>query len=187
MSNNASQQYLTQQIMTASPAALMQMLYEKAINSLKEAIKAIEDNQIEARWKANSRVMEIISHMQGTLNMEKGGEIAKNLDRLFTYILSRLPRIDFKNDAQVAREIISLLEPLCASWQELAAQGDKPQREAVRLAEELAAKAPSRPAAQSAPLSSTQQPKDATARAGYGSTARPAAPPDDGKRIVLSA
>jgi flagellar protein FliS len=186
MSNNASQQYLTQQIMTASPAALMQMLYEKAINSLKEAIKAIEDNQIEARWKANSRVIEIVSHMQGTLDMEKGGEIAQNLDRLFAYILSRLPRIDFKNDAQVAREIIGLLEPLRASWQELAAQGDKPQREAARIAEEIATKAPAQSVARIA-LPASQQPNAVAPRTGYGSSARPTAAPDDGKRIVLSA
>lgn len=182
MPNAASQQYLTQQIMTASPAALTHMLYEKAINSLKEAIKAIEDNQIEARWKANSRVMEIIAHMQGTLDMEKGGDIAKNLDRLFGYILSRLPRIDFKNDAQVAREIIGLLEPLRASWQELAAQGDQPQREAARVAEQMAAQSSAKPAA-----AQIKPAAPAASRAGYGSTARPAAPVDDGKRIILSA
>ena len=182
MSIPASQQYLTQQIMTASPAALMQMLYEKAISSLKEAIKAIEDNQIEARWKANSRVMEIVSHMQGTLDMEKGGEIAKNLDRLFGYILSRLPRIDFKNDAQVAREVIGLLEPLRASWAELAAQGDKPQREAAKLAEQFAAH-PAAPPAGAMPAAPPP-----AGRPGYGSSARPAAPPpDESKRIVLSA
>ncbi len=179
MSNTASQQYLTQQIMTASPAGLMQMLYDKAINCLKEAVKAIEENDIEARWKANSRAMEIVSHMQTTLDMDKGGEISKNLDRLFSYILSRLPRIDFKNDVQVAREVISLLEPLRDSWRELAAQGDKPQREAQRVAGEIAATKPAAPA--------PQQAATTAARAGYGVTARPVAAPDDGKRIVLSA
>jgi flagellar protein FliS len=184
MPNAASQQYLTQQVMTASPATLMQMLYDKAIGSLREAIQAIENNEIEARWKANSRALEIVSHMQGTLDMEKGGEIAKNLDRLFAYILSRLPRIDFRNDVQVAREVIGLLEPLRDSWRELAAQGDKPQREAARIASEFAA----RPAASAmaAPNQSAPQPSPA-ARGGYASTARPAAPQDDGKRITLSA
>ena len=43
MSNSASQHYLTQQIMTASPAALMQMLYEKAIGSLQYGFRLIED------------------------------------------------------------------------------------------------------------------------------------------------
>ncbi|HEY4135467.1 MAG TPA: flagellar export chaperone FliS [Alphaproteobacteria bacterium] len=187
MSNAASQHYLTQQIMTASPATLVQMLYDKAIGSLKEAIKAIEENEIEARWKANSRAIEIIAHMQGTLDMEKGGEISKNLDRLFGYMLSRLPRVDFRNDAQAAREVIGLLEPLRDSWRDLAAQGDKPQREAARVSAEIAAapvaKAPvsmaaAQPVAQAA----------ASSRGGYASTARPTARPDgDGKRIVLSA
>ena len=186
MSNAASQQYLTQQIMTASPAALMHMLYDKAINSLREAIQAIENNEIEARWKANSRALEIVSHMQGTLDMEKGGEIAKNLDRLFAYILSRLPRIDFRNDAQVAREVIGLLEPLRDSWRELAAQGDKPQREAARIAGEMAARpavTPANPPPVPAPMPASMT----SGRPGYANTARPTGPADDGKRITLSA
>lgn len=145
MSMSASQHYLTQQIMTASPAMLVFMLYDKAIASLKEAIAAIDEGRIEARWRANARALEIVAHLQGTLDLDKGGEIARNLDRLYGYMMMRLPKVDLRNDAQVAREVIGLLEPLRDSWRELANQGDKPMREAQRIAAELAAKPPAAP------------------------------------------
>ncbi len=118
--NDNIAKYLTQQVMTAPPAKLVFMLYDKAILSLKEAIAAIEAGNIEARWKANKRAYEIISHMWSTLDVESGGEIAENLDRLFSYMLSRLPDVDFKNDPAPAQEVIGLLEPLRQAWQQLA-------------------------------------------------------------------
>lgn len=106
--------------MTASPAKLVSMLYDKVSLSLKEAISAIDSGDIEARWRANARAMEILSHMWSTLDVEKGGEIAQNLDSLFSFMLSRLPEVDFRNDPAPAREVIELLEPLRQSWNELA-------------------------------------------------------------------
>jgi flagellar protein FliS len=114
--------YLTQEVMTASPAKLVSMLYDKVTLSLKEAIAAIESGDIEARWRANARAMEILTHMWSTLDVDKGGEIAHNLESLFSFMLSRLPEVDFRNDPEPAREVIELLEPLRTSWRELAKQ-----------------------------------------------------------------
>ena len=112
--------YQTQALMTASPAQLVAMLLEKATASLNEAIAAIESGQIEDRWRANRRAMEIINHLDLTLDMDRGGEIAENLRSLYSFALRRLADVDFKNDAEAAREVIKLLEPMLASWRELA-------------------------------------------------------------------
>lgn len=118
--NSDVSKYLTQEVMTASPAKLVSMLYDKVVLSLKEAVVAIEAGDIETRWKANKRATEILTHMWSTLDVEKGGEIAQNLDSLFSYMLSRLPDVDFRNDSAAAQEVMELLEPLRASWRELA-------------------------------------------------------------------
>ncbi len=142
MTRNASQEYLTQQIMTASPAMLVFMLYDKAISSLMEAVTAIKNDDIDTRWRTNRRAMEIVYHMQATLNMELGGEVSENLDRMFSYILLRLPEVDLNNDPKPAHEVISLLEPLRASWQELVNRGEEPAREAARIAAEAGNRKP---------------------------------------------
>ncbi len=107
--------------MTGDPATLVAMLYDKAVSCLKAAVQAIHSNDIETCWKNNHRAQEIINHLFMTLDLEKGGEVASNLEALYGYMLLRLPDVDVNNDARVAEEVIELLEPLRVSWNELAA------------------------------------------------------------------
>lgn len=137
MTSNPSQQYQIQQIMTASPAMLVFLLYDKAIGCLKEAIRAVEAGEIEARWKANGRAMEIIEHLQVTLNHDAGGKIAQNLDKIYTTLLNELPKVDLKNDPSPARTAITLLEPLRESWRLLASRGEDTARQAAQAAAEI--------------------------------------------------
>ncbi len=134
MASHPSQQYQTQQIMTASPAMLVFMLYDKAINCLKEAVRAIEAGEIETRWKANGRAMEIVEHLRATLNMDAGGEISQNLDQLYGALLRELPKVDLNNDPGPARKAIHLLEPLRDSWRALADMGEEATRQAAQAA-----------------------------------------------------
>lgn len=115
--------YLNQQVLTASPSKLVYMLYDRAISSLREAIAAIEAGEIEKRWKANNRAMEIVQHMWATLNIDDSGEIGDNLNKLLPYMMLRLPDVDLHNDPEPAREVIILLEPLRDAWRQIALNG----------------------------------------------------------------
>ncbi len=120
MTQDALKQYKDQNIMLSSPVKLVSMLYNEAIQQLNIAIQSIEEGAIEARWRANTKCMEIIYHMLITLDQERGGDIAAQLEQLFTYILRRLPEVDAKNNAQAAKDVINLLTPLAESWRILA-------------------------------------------------------------------
>lgn len=100
--------------------ALVAMLYDKAISCLKAAVQALHGKRIEARWQYNRQAQDIINHLFRMLDLDKGGEMASNLEALYTYMLLRLPDVDIKNDARAAEEVIELLEPLRASWKDLA-------------------------------------------------------------------
>ncbi len=123
MDQKATAAYKTQEIMTASPARLVAMLFDRAIASLNEAIEAIKAGDIERRWNANRRAIEVVAHLAMTLDMEKGGQIAQNLDQLYRFVLSLLPQIDLRNDVRPAEDAIRILEPLRVSWHELSGQG----------------------------------------------------------------
>ena len=118
--NRELRSYGPEQVMAADPVTLVAMLYDKAVLSLKAAVQAIHKDEIEVRWKNSHRAREIINHLFTTLDLEKGGEIASNLEALYAYMLQRLLDVDVKNDARAAEEVIELLEPLRASWSELA-------------------------------------------------------------------
>lgn len=186
--NQAHKVYLQQQVMTASPAKLVQMLYDHAIDSLKEAIKAIEENDIERRWKSTSKASEIITHLWTTLDMEGGGDISKNLDQLFAFMIMKLPEVDFKNNPEPARHVITLLEPLRNAWKELAdkmseqemaqalADARNQQPQPTESSAQPSPAAPSAPAPQAASPAQPQQPVPPTypgPKGGYGSAPAP--------------
>jgi flagellar protein FliS len=127
VTDTASQHYRNQELMTASPARLVVMLYDRAIQSLNEAIKAIADGDIQRRWKANKNASEIITHLAMTLNFEEGGQIALNLNDLYRFMLRTLVNVDVRNDPQPARDVIKLIEPLRESWDQLAKGVDSGQ------------------------------------------------------------
>jgi flagellar protein FliS len=120
--------------MSASPAKLVAMLYDRAISLLTDAIGGIEAGDAERRWRANKKATEVICHLWETLDMERGGEVAANLHQLYGFMLKRLLVVDIENNAAAAREVIQLLEPLRRSWHDMAkadAAGDKPSADAA--------------------------------------------------------
>lgn len=112
--------YQSQQVMGASPVKLVAMLYDRTIASLREAVIAIGEEDIQRRWTSNNRAVEIITHLWSTLDTDQGGEISENLSQLYRFMLTRLLDVDMKNDPAAAEEVIQLLEPLRKSWHELA-------------------------------------------------------------------
>jgi flagellar protein FliS len=112
--------YRDQEILTASPARLVAMLYDKAVTCLHDTVAAIEAGDIERRYKSSTRAIEIITHLALTLDMERGGQIAQNLEQLYRFMLKHLLDVNVRNDAKPALDVIKLLEPLRASWHELA-------------------------------------------------------------------
>lgn len=127
--------YLARELSAASPAKKVAMLIDRAIQALNEAIRAIDRGDIQGRWTANNQAGTIIETLWLTLDRDKGGEIAANLDRLYGFMLQHLTQVDLRNDPKPAAEVIKLLEPLRRSWHELAhnearaAQASGPQPE----------------------------------------------------------
>ncbi|MFV1851085.1 MAG: flagellar export chaperone FliS [Thalassospira sp.] len=136
MNEHAAQTYKQQQVNTATPAKMVFMLFEKTISRLQEAQHAIERNDIQARCNANCSAQELLAHLSNTLDTEQGGEIAANLEQIYSHCLLRLMDVDRHNDAQAAAEVVTLLTPLRDSWAELAERSDGELRQAVISAQQ---------------------------------------------------
>lgn len=136
MNEHAAQTYKHQQVNTASPAKMVYMLFEKTLSRLQEAKNAIERNDIQGRCNANCSAQELIAHLSNTLDMEQGGEIAANLERLYAHCLIRLMDVDRKNDPAPADEVARLLTPLRDSWAALAEKSEGELRQAIMIAQQ---------------------------------------------------
>ena len=131
MNERAAQTYKNQQVNTASPAKMVFMLFEKTLSCLQEALRAIESKDIQSRCNANCKAQELIAHLSSTRDMDQGGEISANLERLYSHCMIRLMDVDRHNDPEAANEVIRLLSPLRDSWATLADKSEDEMRQAI--------------------------------------------------------
>jgi flagellar protein FliS len=105
-----------------SPMELVVMLYDGAIRFVGDARDAIARKDVRARTEATRRALDIISELQNTLNLQEGGDIARELDRLYTYISEKLLAVT-RGDAAAADELHKLLGTLREGFSQAAAPG----------------------------------------------------------------
>ena len=107
-------------VQTSSPTKLVVMLYEGAILFLQQSISAIESNDLDRKRQAVDRAVAVIQHLQSTLDMNRGGEVAAELDKLYSYIHSKI--LEGSSQLQIAplEEAIKLLTVLLSGWEEAA-------------------------------------------------------------------
>lgn len=114
-----AEQYLERQILSASPAEQIVMLYDGAIKFLTKAAHAIEINDVQERYNNNKRASDIIAYLMDILDVEKGGDVGQRLMLIYNHCLRRLLDVDMHNDKQAAEEVISHLRALRQSWVEI--------------------------------------------------------------------
>jgi flagellar secretion chaperone FliS len=109
-------QYKRSNIETASKLELVIMCYEKVILCLEQTKEHINEKEFEKKVEKFQKAIDIISELQCSLNMEKGGQIAKNLDALYSYVTRRLILGDVQKDMKVYDESIHIFSELLESW-----------------------------------------------------------------------
>ena len=120
MNNDRSNAYHEVAVQTSSPTRLVVMLYEGSIRFLRESVVAIDSRDLNAKRQSIDRAVAIVQHLQSTLDMEKGGPVAADLNRLYDYILSRILDGSAKLETAALEEAIKLLKVLLAGWEEIA-------------------------------------------------------------------
>jgi flagellar protein FliS len=103
-----------------TPLELVVLLYDGALQHIAAARAAMARGDVATGTRANSRALAIISELQNTLDVERGGSVAKSLDELYRYITSRLLDASFRRDAAPLEEAAKLLRPLRDAWSAIA-------------------------------------------------------------------
>jgi flagellar secretion chaperone FliS len=119
---NAYQVYRQTQTQTAAPGELVLLLYRGAVRFVTAAIEAMEISNIAEANEKLLKTQAIVSHLLETLDVERGGEVARNLDALYEYMLRRLVEANVKKDTIPAREVQALLRELLTAWEEAVRQ-----------------------------------------------------------------
>ncbi len=106
--------------MTQGRGRLIVMLYDGAIRFLRQAIQDIQRNDFASKGKHITKAQDIIFELNTVLDMDKGGEVAKNLRSLYNFMQRHLSQANIKKDPQMIQEIIGLLDELNQGWRVIA-------------------------------------------------------------------
>lgn len=110
--------YTEQMVLTASPAKLIELLLDKAINVLEEAKKLIDEKDYTGANEKIVRAQDIVMELNLALDIEKGGDIAKNLRALYNYMYRTLVEANIKKDKNMIDDVKILLSDLLSTWRE---------------------------------------------------------------------
>ena len=121
---NAHNTYQTVQVTTTDKGRLLLMMYEGAIKFLKQAKVGLEANDISKFCRFLSKAQAIIAELMNTLDFDKGGTIAKDLDRLYDFMLFYLTEANLHRDPKRITKVIGLIDTIYSAYKEII-EGEK--------------------------------------------------------------
>ena len=119
----AARVYRTTEVQSQSALELVALLYAGALRFMHAAAAALERGDLVAKREALSRALAIVAHLQGTLDMNGGGDVARSLDALYDYVTERLTEANVRKDPAPIREAIKMVSALHEAWAAIAVPG----------------------------------------------------------------
>jgi flagellar protein FliS len=139
---NAHNTYQAVQITTTDRARLLLMMYEGAIKFLKQSRIGLEEKDIAKFCRFLGKGQAIIAELMNTLDFEKGGTIAHDLERLYDFMLFYLSEANLHRDGERVAKVIDLLDVIYSAFKEVIESGRhlepvSPEEQSARMGEAL--------------------------------------------------
>lgn len=131
--NAYGQAGLEASVESASPHRLIVMLYDGAIKAVNLAKIHMENGAVAEKGAAISKAVAIIEEgLRLSLDKDKGGELAENLDALYDYMALQLLEANIHNKISALDEVLHLLQDIRGAWMDIdpAIQNQQPSEDA---------------------------------------------------------
>lgn len=96
------------------------MLYDAAIRHCAAGREAILAEKFDVQNEQLTKAQRIISELMCSLDMEQGGEVAKNLLGLYAYCNNQLVLANIEDKAEAVDPVIRVLCELRKAWTQIA-------------------------------------------------------------------
>jgi flagellar secretion chaperone FliS len=122
MYQNGIRSYRKTTVFTSNPGRLVIMCYEGAMDNLKIAKRKFAAGDFEGKCAALSKTRNIIDELLCSLDFEKGGMVARNLQAIYNYITRRIIYADVQQDMAAVDEVVGILGELLEAWKDVFAK-----------------------------------------------------------------
>ena len=112
----AHQSYKTANITTADRGKLVIMIYDHCIKWTKKAEEELTASNLEKMVRAVQRVQNGLTELMCALDMDRGGEISKNLFRLYEFYSRHLTQAIKDRSTQCLRDVAAMMSMLREAW-----------------------------------------------------------------------
>ena len=108
-----------------SQVELIIKVYDGAIAAYRAAAECYRKEEYQTGYEHLEKAKTFVVHLYTTLDNEKGGAIADNLSKLYSFIVNQTNVVEATKDLSDIDDIISVLTNLRAGWSELKQQEAK--------------------------------------------------------------
>ncbi len=105
---------------TADPYQLVLMLVDGLLDELARVEGHIQARNYERKGASINKCLQILGGLDSALDMEKGGELAGNLRRLYDYCGQQLFEVSVRNELEPLKRVDGILRELREGWQAMA-------------------------------------------------------------------
>jgi flagellar protein FliS len=116
--NNSIKKYVNNSFLTRTPELLTLDLYDGCVRFLRVALDGFNEESYEKISNNLIRAGAIVDELNGTLNFEKGGDIAVNLRKLYRFVDHSITMSNVKKDRQKAEDALKIMQMMRDTWSE---------------------------------------------------------------------
>jgi flagellar protein FliS len=100
----------------ATPIELVVVLYDRAIDDMRAAWAAMQNGDVEIRTAQIQHALIVLQQLQGTLDFERGGSAAKQLEQFYNVTRAKLLEAQMRGSAELMQQQIRFMSEVRDCW-----------------------------------------------------------------------
>lgn len=117
--NKAANAYFQTKVGTTDQGQLLLMLYDGALKYIQQARTKMLAKDFAGKGIMISKVIDIVNELAASLNMDRGGSLAVNLNNLYLLCTARLLRANLKMDVESLDSVETILSGLRGAYAQI--------------------------------------------------------------------
>ncbi len=107
-------------VLGSNPHQLVGLMFSTLLQSLAKAKTAIQNRDTATKVRTIAHSLRLLEEgLKGSLDTNRGGELARNLANLYDYCVLRTTEANMRNDAGMIDEVMGLITPVANGWGEI--------------------------------------------------------------------